>query len=142
MMLTFTFPVESTTLARIGEVVRETGIKAGFNEEEIGDIQLAVDEACTNTILHGLKSDPNRNFELAVEWQRHEIVICIKERGEPFELSKVKKVDIAAPLEAREIGGLGIHFIYQLMDEVDYRTEEDGLKVFRMVKRKKSASAC
>jgi anti-sigma regulatory factor (Ser/Thr protein kinase) len=43
-------------------------------------------------------------------------------------------VDVRMPLEQRSIGGLGIHLVRSLMDELEYRREE-GKNLFRMKKR-------
>jgi len=134
--LSFKFPADTGILAKIGEIAGDVGRKAGFSDIEIGDIQLAVDEACTNTIIHGLRKDPSRIFRLIIQWQKYEIEIQIHESGEPFDPSATQDPDLRAPLEKRPIGGLGVYFVRELMDEVEYLNRDDGVKILRMLKRK------
>ncbi|MDP8241234.1 MAG: ATP-binding protein [Candidatus Hatepunaea meridiana] len=137
MKKTLEFPADTASLSKIGDLIVEACRSVGFNEEEIGDIQLSVDEACTNTIIHGLGQDPDRNFRLDILSETGEIEIVIYERGSPFDTLEVKQPNSDAPLEERSVGGLGIYFIMNLMDEVEYRTDDEGTKIFRMLKRKR-----
>ena len=137
MKLSFEFPASTSILSDIGKLVCEAAQKEGFSEEEIGDIQLAVDEACANTIIHGLRKDPTRYFTLELNSGAGEIEIIIKEIGVSFELRNIKEVDVNAPLEEREIGGLGFFFVQNMMDIVDYQVRDDGMKILRMVKKMK-----
>jgi serine/threonine-protein kinase RsbW len=108
MKQSYDFPADTSVLERIGEIAAEIGEKAGFNEAEIADIQLALDEACTNTIIHGLKCDPSHTFQLVIEWKQDEIELVIYETGTPYNPVLIEDPDITAPLEKRPVGGLGI----------------------------------
>lgn len=137
MRQSFEFPADTSVLAEIGELVAEAAYKAGFNDGEIGDIQLAVDEACTNSIKHGLKEDPALTFRVAIRWAPEEIEIEVRENGAPFDPEDVKTPDLKATLEKRPVGKLGIYFIRKMMDEVEYHTGRDGEKTLRMLKRRR-----
>ncbi len=136
MQLSFEFPADPGVLGEIGEHVADAGCKAGFDDGEIGDIQLAVDEACTNTIMHGLENDLEQSFQLIIQWEKYEIEVLIRENGKPFDPQSIENPNVLAPLENRRIGGLGIYFIHKIMDALEYRIEDDGMKTTRMVKRK------
>lgn len=144
MRLSFDFPADTAVLAKIGELTAETSRCAGFNDREINDIQLAVDEACTNTIIHGLNQDPANRFQLIFQWRKGEIEILICESGHPFDITRIKPPNVNVSLENRAIGGLGIYFIRKLMDKLEYSVDEKGRKTFRMVKRRrlKFANGC
>ena len=47
-------------------------------------------------------------------------------RNHAFEPSEAPIPDVEAGLEDRPIGGFGLFFIYQTMDEIRYQTTEDG----------------
>lgn len=59
-------------------------------------------------------------------------VVEISDRGEPFDVLSLPDPDITADLLDREIGGLGVHFIRSLTDQVSYRYE-NGKNILRMV---------
>ena len=136
MRQSFDFPADTSVLAKIGELATKAGRAAGFNEFEISDINLAVSEVCTNTITHGLKNDPTRTFQMVIQWDAGEIEIFIHEAGEPFDLPDLRDPDLEASLEDRPVGGLGIYILRKLMDEADFRVGRDGVKTWRMLKRK------
>lgn len=139
MRQSFDFPADTSVLAKIGELATRAGRAAGFNEFEINDINLAVSEVCTNTITHGLKNDPTRTFQLVIQWNTGEIEIFIHEAGEPFDPPDLRDPDLEASLEDRPVGGLGLYILRNLMDEADYRVGRDGVKTWRMLKRKAEA---
>jgi serine/threonine-protein kinase RsbW len=136
MRQSFDFPADTSVLSKIGELATKAGRAAGFNEVEINDINLAVSEVCTNTITHGLKNDPKRTFQIVIQWDDGEIEIFVHEAGEPFNPVDLSDPDLEAPLEDRPVGGLGIYILRQLMDEADFRVGRDGVKTWRMLKRK------
>lgn len=89
-------------------------------------IELAVEEALVNVIRYAYKSADGK---LRIEYRaspEHGVVFTIADEGEPFNpLKKVYKINKKAPLEEREIGGLGLPFIFQLMDEISYQRKGD-----------------
>ncbi len=136
MTKTYQFPADTAILADIGQLVAEASDRVGLDDTAASDVQVAVDEACTNTIVHGLEKDPSKSFSLTVEEQEDQLLICLRERGKPFDYDNVREPDPDAPLEERSIGGLGIFFVKQLMDEVEYHVEENGDKILTMIKKK------
>jgi serine/threonine-protein kinase RsbW len=99
---------------------------AEIDEQTCYDLQLAVDEACTNVITHGYAGMNPGSIILALEIGRNQVVVNLTDFGHPFEPSEVPVPDVEAGLEDRPMGGFGLFFIYQTMDEVQYRTTEDG----------------
>ena len=136
MQQVFNFPAETSILEKIGNIAADLGSKIGFSEIEIGDLQLALDEVCSNTIIHGLKQNPALNFKMVINLQADEIEILIHESGATFNLEDIKQPDINAPLEERPIGGLGIFMAHKVMDLVELHTNADGLKTLRLLKKK------
>lgn len=89
--------------------------RIGFNIEEIEDIKVAVAEACTNSIKHGLCFDESRNFDIHFSIEAHQMSIDITDHGSGFCSNKIEDPDLNSPKE----GGLGIFIIKSLMDEVE-----------------------
>ena len=52
-------------------------------------------------------------------------IIDIVDTGKPFDVFTIKEPDLTRDVVEREVGGLGIHFIKQFMDDIKYRREED-----------------
>jgi len=136
MKQTYDFQADTAVLEKIGKLAADAGSKAGFNDIEIGDIQLAIDEVCTNTIIHGLKNDQNLTFQMVVQWNPGEIEIQIHESGELFDPLDLEDPNLENIMEEQSAGGLGLYFLRELMDEADFRIGRDGVKTWRIVKRK------
>ena len=96
----------------IATAMRQLGI-----EEGIFEVQTAVDEACTNIIQYAYRGKGG-SIAICCEPQDDDLVITIKDRGKPFDPSSVPPPDLGADLDKRRGGGLGMHFIRKLMDEV------------------------
>lgn len=98
----------------------------GVDEQTLYDLKLAVDEACTNIIIHGYAGMNPGSIILSIEVKSDYIVLTITDFGHAFEPSEAPMPDIQAGLEDRPMGGFGLFFIYQCMDRVEYETYEDG----------------
>jgi serine/threonine-protein kinase RsbW len=97
--------------------------KQGFSPDRIKDIELALEELLVNIISHAYpeKEGP---IEMACRFDaRERLVFEIADSGVPFNMLAYGDPDTTAEIEERQIGGLGIFFVRQLMDEVHYRRE-------------------
>ena len=96
------------------------------DETVLYDLKLALDEACTNIITHGYAGMDPGSIMLELEIDDQKIIMNITDFGHPFEPSKAPQPDVEAALQDRPMGGFGLFFIYQTMDEVCYNSSEDG----------------
>ena len=90
------------------------------------DLQLAVDEACTNIVIHGYADMNPGSIILALVFSPQQVLVTITDFGHPFEPYEPPVPDVQAGLEDLPMGGFGLYFIYQTMDEISYRSAEDG----------------
>jgi len=100
--------------------------RAGVTEEILYDLQLAVDEVCTNVVTHGYMDLDPGSIILDLEIDPAKIVISITDFGHAFEPGDAPTPNVEAPIEERDLGGFGLFFIQQTMDEMNYRSTEDG----------------
>lgn len=103
--------------------------KDRINDEVLYDLQLAVDEACTNIMTHGYADMDPGSVILNLEIDPHQVVITITDFGHSFEPGSAPTPDIHAPIEERKESGFGIFFIQQSVDQMDYKVTEDGNKL-------------
>jgi serine/threonine-protein kinase RsbW len=101
----------------------------GMNNEILYDVQLAVDEACTNIISHGYAGLDPGSIILDLDVDTDKLTVSLTDFGHSFEPSSTPLPNVDAPIEERELGGLGLFFIQQSMDEMDYQATEDGNKM-------------
>lgn len=103
--------------------------KNGISDQAIYDLQLAVDEACTNIITHGYADMDPGSIILDLELAPEKIVITLTDFGHAFEPGNAPTPNVDAPIEERELGGFGLFFIQQSVDQMDYKVTEDGNKM-------------
>ena len=106
-------------LATISQFVADGARQAGLSEDEVFALQMAADEACTNSIEHAYDG---RQGEVRVCcWtEGDEYVVRVTDFGEPFDPESVPIPDTTVPLMERSIGGLGLYFMRELVDRVDF----------------------
>ncbi len=97
-------------------------------------IDLALEEAVTNIIMYAYPEGEKGTAELNVEVADGQISATLIDSGTPFNPLQQQEANLDVSLEERKIGGLGIHLIKEIMDEVDYAYEE-GRNLLRMKKR-------
>ena len=90
-------------------------------------VNLALEEAVTNVMLYAY---PGRDDgKVFVEFQRvnngKQLIFTISDSGIPFDPTAAPEADTTLSAEERQIGGLGIHLVRQLMDEVHYERIDD-----------------
>ena len=97
-------------------------------------VQVALDEFVYNPIVYGFAKRGEGAGELRVELERDRVRVTITDDGPPFDPLAFASPDTALPVETREIGGLGIHLVLTMMDEVTYERRGDR-NVVVLVKR-------
>ncbi|MFQ6056054.1 MAG: ATP-binding protein [Methanosarcinales archaeon] len=105
----------------------------GLDEEKIFDVQMAVDEACTNIIQYAYPMEEEGIIEIFCKIIDGNFAVIIKDYGKPFNPNSVPIPDLTANLEERKEGGLGIFFMKELMDELRYEYK-NGCETLIMIK--------
>lgn len=124
------------SLPCISEFVKSRLSELGFDDGTITEVQLAVDEACTNIIQNAYRPGQKGKIEISCEVLQGDLTITIKDDGNPFDPTAITaSPDLESGLEDRQIGGLGIYFMRELMDDLIYRCfEKEGYETLTMVK--------
>lgn len=126
---------QTENLELIREFVSKIAQKLGLNETDINKIELAVDEACANVIQHAY--DPTINFRplhVAIEVDFQKLTVIVTDQGKGFDFSKIRPIEMNQYLAEMKVGGLGIHLIKSLMDEVEFEINPGKKNQVRMVK--------
>lgn len=134
---TFTLDVPSTTqnLAMIREFVTRVAAQAGFSEVEVGQLELAVDEACANVIEHAYGDDNTKQVMVRAIFDEDTLRIHVIDTGKGFDPTQVPEQELKDLIAKRRTGGLGMRLIKTLMDEVHYDIEPGKRNELRMVKK-------
>ena len=121
-------------LELIREFVPNIARGVGFDDEKINQIELAVDEACTNVVKHAYKGDDKQPLDVMVQTDKKKFKIIISDKGKGFSPQKIKTPDMKKYLSEMRVGGLGIYLMQTLMDEVDFKIEPGKKNQVQLVK--------
>lgn len=112
---------------RIMGFAREMGCASGKE----GEIELAIQEALANAVVHGCNEDPEKQVRITVACEEDRgMIIMVRDPGSGFDPANVPSPLIGENIYASH--GRGIYLINQLMDEVRY--ERGGTEIW-MTKR-------
>jgi serine/threonine-protein kinase RsbW len=102
-----------------------------LSQEVLGDLKLALTEACTNSVRHAY-GDGEGTVEILYELYADKLAVEVADEGEGFE----PPTHPMRPLEEEELaeGGLGIAIIEALADEFEIRERAQGGSSLRFVK--------
>ncbi|SET72378.1 serine/threonine-protein kinase RsbW [Natronincola peptidivorans] len=108
-----------------------TGIanRMGFDIEKMEDIKVAISEACTNAITHGICQEEN-NFSIEFLSDEEKLVISVSDNGKGCLSQNIKPPVLEDPRE----GGLGVFIIRSLMDEVEILSNNGKGTIIKMTK--------
>lgn len=103
--------------------------RMGFDIEKIEDLKVAVAEACTNAITHGVNEEEG-SFDVELVVYDKKIGILVYDKGKGFLGNNVEEPNINNLKE----GGLGVFIIKSLMDEVEFIQNKGKGTIIKMTK--------
>lgn len=124
--------------AELPEIERINGQLDGFAEKHnipsdiVQKFKIAIDDLVTNIISHGLKDGDDQSIGVRFKGSEEQMVVEIIDEGMPFDIFETAKPDTTLSIEDREIGGLGILLVNELMDEVAYK-RRNNTNVVRLI---------
>ena len=123
-------PVFERTLRTIATVdhlpgavafLHQSWLEGGLPEDAAFPFDLALDEVFMNVVLHGTSpSDPPREVTISLRHHEAEVTLVIADDGPAFDPLSLAAPDTSAAIDEREIGGLGVYMVRQMMDDVSY----------------------
>lgn len=119
-------------LKKIRDSVREAMDNQSCFPEITDKIVLAVNEACMNIIQHAYGKKECGDILLEIFHNQKEVSVKITDFAEPIDITKCKPRD----LKDVRPGGLGTHFINELMDDFEYRIGPENTGNVLLMKRK------
>ena len=122
----------------IGSVTLCAG-EQGFNKERVSQIHLAMEEVLMNVINYSYQGqDRPGDAEVICRLDDdNRFVIEVVDTGAPFDVLSAQEPDITLEIDERKIGGLGIFIVKKLMQNVEYR-REDNKNILTIIPEKKT----
>lgn len=129
-------PAANENLDHVRRFISAIAENMGFSEEHVHQIELIVDEACSNVIKHAYKNCCSSNKIIRIKVKKHpkKIEIVVTDRGAGFDPTAIGTPDLRKYQEKMIVGGLGLYLIHNFCDEVQFSIQPGVRNAVKMVK--------
>lgn len=119
---------------RLNAFIDEVCEANGFDMATTMQINLAIEEAVVNIMNYAYPKGTKGDITIEAKANDTQLSFIISDTGKPFDPTAKAEVDITLSAEDRAIGGLGIHLIRQIMDNINYE-RIDGHNILTLIKK-------
>lgn len=127
-------PADLENMATVSDGVRELLESKHWSEDDVNNVELALQEALSNAIRHGCKNDSSKEVQCLVSFDDSgEIVIVVRDPGSGFDATTVP--DPREDENLLKSGGRGIFLINELMDVVEFTDEGRQVSMRKQMER-------
>ncbi|MEE8350848.1 MAG: SpoIIE family protein phosphatase, partial [Rhodospirillales bacterium] len=123
------FPEIAAVNEKFGRFADKSGIPAAV----AGKFKLIFDDLLNNVISYAYSDDSEHDIEVRMELAGERLTVTVTDDGAPFNPLNMEAPDTGLSLEDRDAGGLGIHLVRNLVDDVSYQRRIDK-NILTMVK--------
>jgi len=131
-----TLPAAAASIPRSRKLIERLCDAADVAESTVFALKLAVDEAVSNLVEHAYPGGDGGSFTVRAEADERSVRIEITDTGARFDPTTAPTPDLEANWSDRTVGGLGLHFVRQVMDEVTYASDDAGNHLVLIKNRK------
>jgi serine/threonine-protein kinase RsbW len=123
----YSFELKSdlSELKILNQQLNKFGQISGLSEACITDVNICLDELFTNIASYGFVDDLGHIIRFTLHLDNNVLMLNIEDDGIPFNPLEKKDPEIPAELIDVKIGGLGIHIVRKLMDDIRYERKQD-----------------
>ena len=121
-------------ISRLNMFVEEIGEEFSLAPDVTFNLNLVLEEAVVNIINYAYPKEEHQTIYLSARLRNGSIVLVLTDTGKEFDPTMVPEADITLSADERQIGGLGIFLIRQIMNEVKYERIE-GKNVLTLEKK-------
>lgn len=105
------------------------------SEVTLNEIILALDEMCSNLMIHAHHCNPDHFLELSIDIpEKGKLIFEIMDDGEMFNINQFHQPEIDNLIHDKRKGGLGIRLVKSIMDDVQYLSR-NGRSICRLSKQ-------
>ncbi|HLX36978.1 MAG TPA: ATP-binding protein [Candidatus Binataceae bacterium] len=130
-----TIRIDPSALRDVRGFVEDFVVQHAVARDEQHRLMIVLEELITNLAKYGYRDRPAGSAEVRLQLDESRLILEVVDDGDPFDPLKAPPPDFDAPLEDRAIGGLGVHIMRALADEISYRRagERNVLQMMRRV---------
>lgn len=131
--VTCTLRNDAAEIGRVAAELDHVFARAGLEDEMVADLQVALDEVLSNIVNYAYPENDAHEIGIRLRVLPRRVIVDVTDAGGAFDPLKVPAPVADSRLEDHRIGGLGIHFVRNLMDRVEY-ARRGGYNRLRLVK--------
>lgn len=131
---TLTLHNDISEVPQLNDFIEAVAERLGIEPSTALQLQLAVEEAVVNVMDYAYPPDSVGEVSVATTSDGQCLKIVITDSGVPFDPTEQEKADISLTVEERQVGGLGILLVSEIMDAVSYE-RKDGKNVLTLTKQ-------
>jgi serine/threonine-protein kinase RsbW len=120
-------------LEKVSQFIDEIGEELGLSMELIMNLNLVMEEMVVNVISYAYPEGTDAEIELLAKSDANELTLVLSDQGKEFDPTKKKDSDMSVNPAERELGGMGIYIVKNLMNKVTYQRLE-GRNLLTMTK--------
>ena len=120
-----TLPNDIMTVPQLQSFVDEAAEDAGLDMSLATSLNLAIEEAVVNVMQYAYPPDTKGTVNIVATVDNGDLSFVISDSGTPFDPTAKADANTSLTAEERPIGGLGIHLVRQIMDEVMYERKDN-----------------
>jgi serine/threonine-protein kinase RsbW len=115
-------------------------IRGALRDHSVADLQisemvLALDEMCSNLMIHAHHCNPDELFELHINVEKDRpVVFEIIDDKNAFDINQFSEPDLGNLVHEKRKGGLGIRLVKSIMDKIEYH-QTSGKNICRLIKK-------
>jgi len=131
------WPAALDSVSQIREYIGEEIAGLGVDDRLAFQLGLAIEELTVNIVKYAYKDNLGQTIDVAIQKGPYQVTIHVMDRGVPFNPMKAPEPDIEAPLEDRQVGGLGLFLVKNLVDEIKYERigDQNHLMIMKSIKQ-------
>ncbi len=111
-------------LERVNQFIAEIGAELGLDDELLMNLNLVMEEMVSNVIFYAYPDGTTAEIELLAESDGKELTFVLSDQGEAFDPTAKEDADVDVDPAEREIGGMGIFIVKNIMNRVTYQRLE------------------
>ena len=120
-------------LERVNKFIEEIGEELGLDMELLMNLNLVMEEMVSNVIFYAYPEGKTADIELVAESNGKELTFMLSDQGKEFDPTAKEDADPDVNPMEREIGGMGIFIVKNIMNQVTYQ-RLDGKNLLTMKK--------
>ncbi|MBQ7414820.1 MAG: ATP-binding protein [Prevotella sp.] len=111
-------------LVRVNQFIEEIGEELGLDMELQMNLNLVIEEMVVNVISYAYPEGKEADIELKAESKGKELTFVLSDRGREFDPTLSEPADMDVNPAERDLGGMGIYIVKNIMNEVTYQRLE------------------